>query len=98
MGTAQHGQRFRTLAGARRSADQAPNRRQRGRAGGRPPAFDPPPTNSATPSNGPSAGSASTTPWPPDTTNATTSGAAPSTSPPSGSGSATQSHDLQDRL
>src|SRR5215467_1915800 len=57
-----------------------------------------PPANSATPSNGPSASSASTVPWQPDTANATTSGAAPSMSPRSGSGSATPSHDLRDTL
>lgn len=54
-------------------------------------------TTSATPSSAPATNSTATAPWPPETTHATTCSAQRSISPRSEPGSATPSHDPQDR-
>jgi transposase len=67
-------------------ADQAAHRRRRGRAGGRPPAFDPSPTATGRPSNAGSTTTNTTAPWPPDTTSSPSATRPPSTSPSSTTG------------
>ena len=75
--------------------DQKKHRRNRGRAGGRPPST-PHATRSAIPSSAASPSSGSSAPSPPAMTNATRCTRPPSTSPRSGSGYETRSHDLPD--
>src|SRR5262245_11723442 len=65
---------------------QQTDRRNRGSAGGRPPAFDPAQYRVATPSSTTSASSRTTAQPPPVVTSANSSSTAPSTSPRSGSG------------
>jgi hypothetical protein len=67
-------------------ADQVRNRKNKGRAGGRPPAFDPGCTSSATQWNAGSPGSSVTGPWPPATTSSPSATRPPSTSPRSTNG------------
>jgi hypothetical protein len=73
--------------------DQKNHRRNRGRAGGRPLAFDPAGTASATPPNAASPNSSSSARSPPGMTSASTSTGAPWTWPRSASGYQTPSHD-----
>ena len=77
--------------------DQKKHRRDRGRAGGRPPST-PAGTKSATRWNAALPSSSSSAPWPPATTSASAFTRAPSTSPRSASGYATPSHDPRDAL
>lgn len=77
--------------------DQRADRHNRGRAGGRPPAFDKAQTDGAARSSAASASGNSSGRWPAATTNATASSTAPSPSPRSSSGSATPSKSHQKR-
>jgi hypothetical protein len=68
-------------------ADQAGHRRRRGSRGGRPPAFDPTPTRTGTPSSAASTTSNTTAGSPPATTSSPSATPPPSTSPASTTGS-----------
>jgi hypothetical protein len=76
--------------------DQKKHRRDRGRAGGRPPAFDAGWYKKRNTWNAASANSSSSAPSRPAMTSASGFTRAPSTSPRSASGYATQSHDPRD--
>ena len=76
--------------------DQKKHRRDRGRAGGRPPAFDAGWYKKRNTVERCFASSSSSVPWPPAMTSASGSTRAPSTSPRSASGYATPSHDPRD--
>ena len=67
-------------------AGQVRNRKNKGRAGGRPPALTPGCTSSATLWNAGSPGSSATGPWPPATTSSPSATRPPSTSPRSTNG------------
>jgi hypothetical protein len=67
-------------------AGQVRNRKNKGRAGGRPPALTPGCTSSATQWNAGSPGSSVTGPWPPATTSSPSATRPPSTSPRSTNG------------